>query len=166
MATRARWTSLDQREAMREGWCVILSEERGEEIQRDDEDDEQEGGPRFADDEAALAHVRACAAAGSRLHRAALEYVGEPQEEAPEPSPEPSTAPRGAAEGWRAWGTLPERFQLMRRRQRARWWDQEAQAWVGPEQANVAPAIAWALWSREAPPELRAQVREAPRVPR
>ncbi len=61
--------------------------------------------------------------------------------------------------GWVAYGSLSEeRYHLMRRRQAARWWDSKVGCWIGPEQRNVAPAMAWALAWEEAPEGLRAQV--------
>lgn len=50
-------------------------------------------------------------------------------------------------DGWREYGNDPEaRFHLMRHTsRRARWYDRRTGNWVGPEQSNVAPAVAWAL---------------------
>ncbi len=74
--SRARWFGRDQREALREGWCVIVNGDGQETIQRDDDQPEV-----FADDNAAHRHVTRCAAAGSRLHKAALRYVFQDEQE-------------------------------------------------------------------------------------
>ncbi len=50
--------------------------------------------------------------------------------------------------GWIEYGNLPSaRFWLMRnkRTRHARYLDRWSGKWVGPEQENVAPAVAWAL---------------------
>ena len=50
--------------------------------------------------------------------------------------------------GWREYGNEPDkRFWLLRnkRTRRARYWDRITCLWVGPEQSNIVPAVAWAL---------------------
>lgn len=64
------WTAADSEISSREGWSVFNLEDGRPEIQRDDELDV------FKDDDAAVAHVRRCAAAGSDLHRRALAVCG------------------------------------------------------------------------------------------
>lgn len=58
--------AFDQTRAEAEGWCLIESDQRGLEIQKEDED------PRFVTDGAAREHVKAWAALGSEYHRLAL----------------------------------------------------------------------------------------------
>lgn len=59
---------------------------------------------------------------------------------------------------WNEYGAgRGERFLLMRSHQAARWFDAETHEWASPELSNIAPAIAWALYSPEAPGELRRQ---------
>lgn len=61
--------------ALAEGWCIMHSDERGWMIQRDDSPD-VEASNRFETDEDALAHVQACAKAGSVYHLKCLAFVG------------------------------------------------------------------------------------------
>lgn len=58
-------------QAVEEGWCIIWSDTRGWEIQRDDEQ------KIFATDDDAQAYVEAQAAQGSAYHRQALDFVTE-----------------------------------------------------------------------------------------
>ena len=49
---------------------------------------------------------------------------------------------------WRIYGFAPqERYCLMRhkRNRHARYLDRHTGEWFGPEQSNVAPAVAWGL---------------------
>ena len=50
---------------------------------------------------------------------------------------------------WEDYASDPEaRYQLQRKGQRCRWWDRLFDCQVGPEQSNVAPALAWAMHVR------------------
>ena len=67
------WTNADEDAARAEGWA-IYDADGGLEIEKNDTSDAPyEGAPEFKDDAEALAHVERRAAAGSELHRRALE---------------------------------------------------------------------------------------------
>ncbi len=56
-------------QALSEGWCIIFSDARGWEIQRDDDQG------TFPTDDDASDHVARQAANGSAYHQAALDFI-------------------------------------------------------------------------------------------
>ena len=73
------WSTFDQRQALEEGWCLMFSDGRGVEIQRDDEANTFSrpflGLRIFKYDEEAREFVAKHAAQGSRYHQHALAII-------------------------------------------------------------------------------------------